>query len=57
MTDLLTCPEVAAELGVADETVRAWVRNEKIAHVLLPSGQPRIPRSEGDRILTIKAAR
>ena len=57
MTDLLTCPEVAAELGVADETVRAWVRNEKIAHVLLPSGQPRIPRSEVDRILTIKAAR
>jgi excisionase family DNA binding protein len=42
---LLTPPEVAERLGVADETVRQWCKAGRIPALRLPSGRFKI-RSE-----------
>jgi excisionase family DNA binding protein len=49
--DVLTAPEAAKLLGVSDETVRKWVRTDKIAYFTLPSGRPRFRRSDIQAII------
>jgi excisionase family DNA binding protein len=49
---LLTFPQVARELGVADETVRTWVKQGHVPYVTLPGGGRRITRAQLDTILT-----
>lgn len=53
---LLTASQVADELEVAPETVLAWARDGKIAHITLPSGQRRFRREVVDAILAGNAA-
>lgn len=48
---LLKTPAVAAMLHVSDETVRNWVKANRIPHIVLPSGHPRFRRADIERIL------
>lgn len=48
---LLTAPQVAELLSVSAETVRSWVKQGRITHIVLPSGAPRFRRSDIDAIL------
>ncbi len=41
---------VAKKLGVCGETVRSWIRAEKIAVVRTPTGRYKIPASEAARL-------
>lgn len=50
--DLLTAPQVAALLGVSDESVRRWADTGKLRYIALPSGQRRFRRSDIEAILT-----
>jgi excisionase family DNA binding protein len=49
--DLLTSTEVAARLGVSDETVRRWADTRRITHIRFPSGQLRFRPEDVDAIL------
>lgn len=49
--DLLSGSEVAEMLGVSVETVRLWAKDEKLTHIVLPSGQRRYRRSDVEAIL------
>ena len=51
MADLLTIYEVAAQLGVRASTVRAWVRQGKLASVRLGK-MIRIPETEVDHLIS-----
>lgn len=44
--DLLTVPEVARLLRVAESTVRKWVAAGRVPFLELPGGEYRIPRTE-----------
>jgi len=44
--DLLTVPEVARLLRVAESTVRKWVGAGRVPFLELPGGEYRIPRTE-----------
>jgi excisionase family DNA binding protein len=55
--ELLTVPQVAKILGVADETVRTWVKQGHVPFVTLPGGGRRITRAQLDTILTERTAR
>jgi excisionase family DNA binding protein len=48
---MLTLPEAASLLGVADQTLRNWVEAGRIRHVRLPSGQVRFYRRDVDAVL------
>lgn len=50
-TKLLTTTEAANVLGVSDETLRRWAREELIRHVKMPSGQIRFRRADLDETL------
>lgn len=45
----LSTREFAKALGVSWQTVYNWVKSGKLAYVVLPSGQFRIPREEVER--------
>lgn len=45
-SDLLTAPEVARLLRVAQSTVRKWIAAGSVPFVELPGGDYRIPRME-----------
>lgn len=49
--ELLTPPQAGALLQVSAQTMRRWIREDKIAHILLPSGEARIRRSVVETIL------
>lgn len=51
MGDLLTTTEAAEVLRVTSQTIRDWVRANRLKAVELPGGHLRIPQSEIDRIL------
>lgn len=55
--DLMTVPQVAKTLGVADETVRTWINDGRVPFVTLPGGGRRITRAALDAILTERTAR
>ena len=44
--------QFARECGVAETTVKRWIRTGRIEFVELPGGERRIPRDELDRVLT-----
>jgi excisionase family DNA binding protein len=44
--DLLTVPEVARLLRVAESTVRKWISAGRVPFLELPGGEYRIPRAE-----------
>lgn len=50
----LTVLDVARELDVHPNTVRAWVRLRYIAAVTLPGGSMRISREELDRFVAVR---
>ncbi|MEW6933715.1 helix-turn-helix domain-containing protein [Trueperella pyogenes] len=52
MMRLLSTGKAAEAFDVTSQTVRRWIDTGKIAAVVLPSGQLRIPASEVERILT-----
>ncbi len=47
---MLTTGDVARALGVSINTVKNWVKSEKLSAVTLPSGHLRIPRAEFERL-------
>lgn len=49
---LLTVAMAAKRLGVCTETVRRWVKAERLPARRYPSGQFRIPEGEVEKILT-----
>lgn len=51
MGKLLTTSEVAGLLRVSRGTVINWINAGKISHIVLPSGQFRVPESELNKIL------
>ncbi|WP_124055219.1 helix-turn-helix domain-containing protein [Arcanobacterium ihumii] len=52
MKHLLSITEVAQLLQVSRGTVNNWINSNKVAHIVLPSGQFRILRDEVEKILT-----
>lgn len=52
MRNFLTTAEVASIFGVSRAAVINWINSGKLEHIVLPSGQFRIPREEVARILT-----
>lgn len=50
-SELLTSAEVASALGVGVAVVQEWAREDKIAHITLPSGRYRFRRETVDAIL------
>lgn len=50
-SDLLTSGDVASALGVGVAVVQEWARDDKIAHITLPSGRYRFRRETIDAIL------
>jgi len=48
---LLTTTEVAEVLGVTDETVRRWIKANRLSAITLPSGRMRIRRESVDAVL------
>ena len=48
---LLRVSEVGALLHLSDGSVRGWLRRGYLRHVVLPSGQRRIPQSEVDAVM------
>ncbi len=48
---LLRVSEAGALLRLSDGSVRQWLRQGYLRHVILPSGQRRIPQSEVDAVL------
>jgi excisionase family DNA binding protein len=56
--DLLTVPDVAARLRVAEETVRDWLRTDQMSGYNFGGRTGwRIPASEIDRLLASKAGK
>ncbi|MFY9263323.1 MAG: helix-turn-helix domain-containing protein [Arcanobacterium sp.] len=51
MPELLSPSEVADIFKVSRQTITRWCNNGKLNHIILPSGQFRIPQSEVDRFL------
>jgi len=43
--------DFARRVGVAEVTVRRWIRRGRLQYVQLPSGERRIPSTEVDKIL------
>jgi predicted site-specific integrase-resolvase len=48
---LITIPRVAEMFGVTPETVRQWVKEDKLRPVILPSGSKRFRVEDIERIL------
>ena len=53
---LMTIPEVAQTVRCSDETVRRWIRGNKLAAVTLPSGEYRIRYAELAKLIRAEGA-
>ena len=49
--ELLSAKDAAAKLGVSVETIRRWAKDQKISHVVLPSGHRRYRVADLDAVL------
>ena len=49
--ELLSVPEAAALLGVADQTLRNWVESGLVRHIRFPSGQVKFREADIEAIL------
>ena len=52
LATMLTVPEFAAELGLKEATVRAWILKRRISYSKVGGKSVRIPRSELERLTT-----
>lgn len=53
MPDLLTVDEVADLFRVTANSVRAWCRQNRIPHIVLPNGQFRFRKADVEEYLYI----